>query len=64
MYQIINSKGGNLVPGYNVTPIYASFFVLFIIIGSFFIINLFVGVIISAYNREIEKHGKNFLLTA
>ena len=30
---------------------------------SFFILNLFVGVVITTYSREKEKLGKNFLLT-
>jgi hypothetical protein len=59
----MNSKGPTEVPGYKEKPAFALFFVVFIIFCSFFIINLFVGVIISAFNREIEKSGKNFLLT-
>jgi hypothetical protein len=41
----------------------ALFYVLFIIIGNFFMTNLFVGVVISTYNREKEKLGKGYLLT-
>ena len=33
------------------------------IVGSFFILNLFVGVVVSNFNREKEKIGKDFLLT-
>jgi hypothetical protein len=33
------------------------------IIGAFLIQNLFVGVVISEFNRQSEKLGKNFLLT-
>ena len=33
------------------------------IIGSFFILNLFVGVVIATFNREKEKLGKSFLLS-
>ena len=39
------------------------FFVLFIILGSFFIQNLFVGIVISTFNREKERLGKSFLMT-
>ena len=39
------------------------FFIPFIIICSIFILNLFIGVVITSYNREKEKLGKNFLLT-
>jgi hypothetical protein len=64
MYKVMNSGGYDLVPGYKTQPFISIFFILFMIFGAFFIINLFVGVIISAYNREIERSGNNFLLTA
>jgi hypothetical protein len=39
------------------------FFIVFIIVGSFFLINLFVGVVISSFNRERDSIGGNILLT-
>lgn len=39
------------------------FFVMFMIVGSMFILNLFVGVVISTFNNEKERLGKNYLLT-
>jgi len=33
------------------------------IVANFFLLNLFVGVVISTYNREKETLGRNFLLT-
>ena len=39
------------------------FFIMFILFGSFFILNLFVGVVIGTFNNEKENIGKNFLLT-
>jgi len=44
-------------------PNYVGLFIVYIIIASFFIMNLFVGVIISTFNREREKEGGNILLT-
>jgi len=44
-------------------PAIAFFFIAFMIVGSFFILNLFVGVIISTFNREKENLGKSFLLS-
>ncbi len=44
-------------------PYWALFFILFIIVGSFFLLNLFVGVVISNFNREKDKIGGNNLLT-
>jgi len=64
MYKIMNSNGPDRVPGYKQQPYLSIFFMAFIIFGAFFIINMFVGVVISAYNREIEKNGNNFLLTS
>jgi len=39
------------------------FFIFIVIVGDFFFMNLFVGVIIAKYNRENELAGKNHLLT-
>ena len=39
------------------------FFMAFIIVGSQFLMNLFVGVVINTFNSEKEKLGKNHLLT-
>lgn len=44
-------------------PYWALFFIFFIIIGAFFFFNLFVGVVISTFNREKDKIGGNNLLT-
>lgn len=64
MYKIMNSNGPDLVPSYKKEPYLSLYFMAFIVFGAFFIINMFVGVVISAYNREIEKNGNNFLLTS
>lgn len=42
---------------------WVSFFIAFIIVGSLFILNLFVGVVIDTFNNEKELLGKNHLLT-
>jgi hypothetical protein len=63
MYKSINSNGPDKVAGYKVSPELSSFFLVFVIFGAFFITNLFVGVVISAYNRESQRLGKDFLLT-
>jgi len=39
------------------------FFIFFMILGSFFLLNLFIGVVISNFNREKDKIGGNNLLT-
>jgi hypothetical protein len=63
MYDIMWSRGIDLIPR-QYSNMYASlYFVGFIIIGSFFITNLFVGVVVSTYNREKERLGSGFILT-
>ena len=63
MYSTVNSQGPSLVPKYKHSPYLALFFVLFIILGGFFITNLFVGVVISTLSDEMSQQGKHFLLT-
>ena len=65
MYQASKSRGQDMTPnlygGLSVIPIL--FFIAIVIIGNFFISNLFIGVIIAKFNREQEIFGKNFMLT-
>jgi len=63
MYSTMNSRGPLQVPGYYESPVLSIFFLVFIILGSFFITNLFVGVVISSFNDESDRLGKNFLLS-
>ena len=63
MFHFVDSKGPHLMPGFWENTSLSLFFISFVIIGSFFINNLFVGVVISAYNKEVERLGKGFLLT-
>ena len=64
MYQSTWIRDLDLVPRYYSTPYYSFYFVIFTIVGAFFITNLFVGVVVSTYNREKDKLGNYFLLTA
>jgi hypothetical protein len=53
MYRTMDSRGPDLVPGYKEAPLStALFFISFIFFVSLFIMNLFVGVIITAFNKE------------
>jgi hypothetical protein len=63
MYQGMASRGIDRTPKDKNNPIMALYFIILIVIGSFFIMNLFVGIVISNFNREKERLGKNFLLT-
>jgi hypothetical protein len=44
-------------------PAASLFFILIIILGNFLIVNLYIGVIITSYNRQRELMGKDFMLT-
>ena len=39
------------------------FFILFMIVGFFFFLNLFIGVVVTTFNNEHDKLGGNDLLT-
>ena len=63
MYKAMNSNGINRQPGSKENYGISLFFCAYIIFGAYFMANLFVGVVISSFNRESEKLGKHFLLT-
>ena len=42
---------------------YCIFFIIFVIVGAFFTLNLFVGIVTSTFNREKERIGKDYMLT-
>jgi hypothetical protein len=64
MYQAASNRGIDYVSSnYIESGVEAFIFVIAVIIGNFFLMNLFVGVIISAYNREKELIGKDFMLS-
>ena len=63
MYRGAASRGLDTVPRPLSNMAAPFYFVLFIVVGNFFLLNLFVGVVISTYNREKEVLGRNFLLT-
>lgn len=49
MYNTINSQGENIGPKLNANPSNGYFFVVYIFIGSFLFLNLFVGVIFKEF---------------
>jgi Ion transport protein len=65
MYKASKTRGIDMAPDYfkSVSIIPSLFFVMIIIVGNFFFMNLFIGVIISKYNREKELAGKDYMLT-
>jgi len=63
MYNGIDATGIDMQPKKNFKPIMAIYFVVSMIIGTQFIINLFVGVIIDNFNKvkESDEMGNNFV---
>jgi hypothetical protein len=64
MYNAVDATFPGQQPVYRSRPANALYFVIFIIVGSFFVLNLFVGVAIDKFNEmQAEYLGQNFTLT-
>ena len=63
LFAVVDSNKIDYVPERNLNPGYIIYFSIFMIVGSLFILNLFVGVVISTFNVEKEKLSHNGLMT-
>lgn len=63
MFASVNSTEPDDVSIKDNNIIWIFFFILFMVVGALFLLNLFVGVVISTFNREKDKIGGNNLLT-
>lgn len=63
MFAGVDARGPDMQPVRNNSEAWMAFFVAFMIVGSFFMMNLFVGVVIDNFNRMKEEMGDNVLLT-
>ncbi|KAI0978733.1 hypothetical protein GJ496_009854, partial [Pomphorhynchus laevis] len=57
MYDAVDSRGIDLQPSYEHNVYIYCYFVLFIILGSFFTLKLFIGVVIDNFNQQKAKLG-------
>ncbi|XP_053710646.1 sodium channel, voltage-gated, type I like, alpha b isoform X4 [Synchiropus splendidus] len=57
MYAAVDSRNVEEQPEYEVNLYMYLYFVIFIIFGSFFTLNLFIGVIIDNFNQQKKKFG-------
>ncbi|KAM9486353.1 sodium channel, voltage-gated, type I-like, alpha [Clarias gariepinus] len=57
MYAAVDNRGVDQQPEYEASLYYYIYFVIFIIFGSFFTLNLFIGVIIDNFNQQKKKFG-------
>ena len=63
MWQGIDASELDYEPILNYGKGWAIFFMAFIIVGSLFMLNMFVGVVISTFEQERDKLEHNSLLT-
>ncbi|XP_046710268.1 sodium channel protein type 4 subunit alpha A [Silurus meridionalis] len=57
MYAAVDSREVGEQPSYEINLYMYLYFVIFIIFGSFFTLNLFIGVIIDNFNQQKQKFG-------
>ena len=63
MWNAVDATQVHQVPRRNEQPAFVFFFCFFMIVGSLFILNLFVGVVINTFNIEKEKLSHNNMMT-
>ncbi|XP_072838170.2 sodium channel protein type 2 subunit alpha-like isoform X1 [Pogona vitticeps] len=64
MYAAVDSTGVGKQPEYEANQYMYIYFVIFIIFGSFFTLNLFIGVIIDNFNQQKKKiRGQDIFMT-
>lgn len=63
MWSAVDSTNIHQVPRRDNNMIFILFFSFFMVVGSLFILNLFVGVVINTFNIEKEKLSRNNLIT-
>ncbi|KAM6177084.1 voltage-dependent L-type calcium channel subunit alpha-1D isoform 2-T2 [Erethizon dorsatum] len=59
LYKAIDSNGENIGPAYNYRVEISIFFIIYIIIVAFFMMNIFVGFVIVTFQEQGEKEYKN-----
>uniref|UniRef100_A0A8C1IEN5 Sodium channel protein n=1 Tax=Cyprinus carpio TaxID=7962 RepID=A0A8C1IEN5_CYPCA len=63
MYAAVDSREVEEQPSYEINLYMYLYFVIFIIFGSFFTLNLFIGVIIDNFNQQKAKISKDIFMT-
>lgn len=59
LWVAIDSRAEDEGPSYNYRPMVAVFFIIYIIIIAFFMVNIFVGFVIVTFQNEGEQEYKN-----
>lgn len=63
MFHIVDAVGIDMEPVQNANPNWEAFFIVFIVIFNFFLLDLFVGAVVKTFNEQNEKLAKNNLLS-
>uniref|UniRef100_A0A3Q4MCQ2 Sodium channel protein n=1 Tax=Neolamprologus brichardi TaxID=32507 RepID=A0A3Q4MCQ2_NEOBR len=63
MYAAVDSREVEEQPSYEINLYMYMYFVIFIIFGSFFTLNLFIGVIIDNFSRQKKKINEDIFMT-
>uniref|UniRef100_A0A3Q3ACK4 Sodium channel protein n=3 Tax=Euteleostomi TaxID=117571 RepID=A0A3Q3ACK4_KRYMA len=63
MYAAVDSREVGEQPSYEINLYMYLYFVIFIIFGAFFTLNLFIGVIIDNFNQQKKKINKDIFMT-
>ncbi|KAG7331059.1 hypothetical protein KOW79_005028 [Hemibagrus wyckioides] len=63
MYAAVDNRGLDQQPKYEENLVCYVYFVVFIIFGSFFTLNLFIGVIIDNFNQQKKKISQDIFMT-
>jgi len=63
MFNGVDSKAVDINPDGTRNLWYSLFFILFILIGTFLMMNMFVGLVCDTFNRESLINGGNIFLT-
>eukprot|EP00759_Apiculatamorpha_spiralis_P047084 PhF_6_TR42990/c0_g1_i1/m.65569/K04857/CACNA1S; voltage-dependent calcium channel L type alpha-1S len=65
MYNAVDAQGVDQAPKRNATPANALYFIVFLIVGGFFLINLFVGVLVDRFSAmKAQGEGSAFMTQA
>lgn len=59
----IDARGFDLQPQANYNVYWCFYFMLFVVLGNFLVINLFAGVVVSTFNKEKNILDKNYILS-
>jgi hypothetical protein len=63
MFSGMDSVGIDMQPKQDNSLYWSMFFIIFVVFGDFFIMNLFAGAVVMTFNKEKEVLGKSHLLS-